>query len=117
MGGVFGRHGLHDLLGAIYAIDGTEEVWLAGVLEAARPLIDDGLGCGLWTFHANANAVVIGLTVENSPLPLRAMGIELASKEPELVRRGHLGPPVATFSEAVGRKNLRDSLAMGSVNR
>lgn len=44
------RRDLISVLEAGYRLDGTETEWLGGVLDAARPLIDDGFGLIGWSF-------------------------------------------------------------------
>lgn len=44
--------GLVDVIEAAYAPAPSEEAWVRAVVEAARPLLDQGLGCGGYQFDA-----------------------------------------------------------------
>ncbi len=47
------RVDLVGILEAAYRVEQPEEPWLAGVLDAARPGLDDGLGVTAYTYEAS----------------------------------------------------------------
>jgi DNA-binding CsgD family transcriptional regulator len=78
------RVDLVGILEAAYRVEQSEEPWLAGVLDAATPALEDGLGVSAWTYDASdPENLRFRCAVARSDIPGMA----------ELMRAGPARPP------------------------
>jgi DNA-binding CsgD family transcriptional regulator len=99
---------------AIYRVDSSDNAWLSGIVKAARPALDDGLGMMMVVFWMSARGVTAVNAVEDSALPLAEMGLAGARGLPDLTLRAY-NLPVGTMTEVVGRKRFARSPVIRDV--
>lgn len=117
------KHDLLKIVEAAYA-DVDEEAWLRGLANAARPMLDAGLGVCAYTFAFERTLPVFGTSVDVGrvdPAMPRLEGM-LAQGPPEIARRAFDSDIVSTLSDFFGlsdkpffTENLRDMGARDSL--
>lgn len=95
---------LLEVVEAAYAVDGDDETWLGGLVDAARPALDDGLGLFAYVVEIQGSKVVPSAVVHRTTLPGVAdiVGVTNARATPAEVEALYRGPMVATLSETLG---------------
>lgn len=102
-----------DVLDAAYAVDRSDDAWLSGVIEAARPMLDDGVGMMGWVFRAGPDGVIFYRTLDDFGCALGDLALQLYRADPEFAQRTYGGRPVITGSELLGRSYLERYSSMG----
>jgi DNA-binding CsgD family transcriptional regulator len=123
------------VLEAAYRLDGTESDWLAGVMLAARPMMDAGLGTIAFTVHATSlpPAKVDLILVDGVPAPhMRSLVEHMVNgggrREDASPSGGLPCSPCATmssdqpqsvyrqFAEQVGGFGMKDALFLNALD-
>jgi DNA-binding NarL/FixJ family response regulator len=89
-----------------YHLEGEDRDWLTGVVQAAYPALDAGLGTGAYFFHVlpdNRVRCDKPVTMGARPVMARALIAGSNALPPEVVERTYLSPEsLATTSQATG---------------
>jgi len=98
------RVDLVGILEAAYSVEQPEEPWLAGILDAARPGLDDGLGVTAYTYEAWDETFRIRCAVARSDLPALAEVLRGGPPQPppELVKASFWSQRTAMTTEMPG---------------
>jgi hypothetical protein len=94
------------LIAALYRVEVANDDWFAGIMAAARPLLDEGLGTAVWTLRVGPHGLTVHKTLDDSPLALADMFKAAANHEPEAQFKVVLGGPAGTMSAILGRRRM-----------
>jgi DNA-binding CsgD family transcriptional regulator len=99
---------LISLVEAIYRVDYDPEGWLTNILEAAQPLMDQGLGLCAGTYDASTPQLAVEAFVNFANPPGSSDRVTATSHEftPEFVEAAFLGHVCGIGSEVAGWNDL-----------
>ncbi len=93
------------LLDALYRVEVDDDAWFAGMLEAARPMLDEGFGALVWAFRLGPSGMTMFKTLDEAPFPFSDLSKEWFRHEPGAALRAHrISTPVASICTLLGRR-------------
>src|SRR5262245_44163486 len=98
-----------SVIEAAYAVDASEGEWLGGLMEAAAPDMNEGLGIAAYTYDARKLPLQIGtLTSRGAPALPRVVreAVVMSSANAEYVARTWRAQSFATVSQTVDMQKL-----------
>jgi DNA-binding CsgD family transcriptional regulator len=98
------RFDLNELATACYSLEGTDDAWLVGLVQALGPLLDEGLGIGARQFEVGAWQAVEHPLFGVVPEIGRAMQAAAMAAPEQIARQYFLGPRTQSACERIGRK-------------
>ncbi len=90
------------VLEAIYAVDLPEGKWLAGVVNALRPALEDGLGMAAYIYDASVRPLAVREPILDCPLDAAGLATLMGGSNEAYVRGAWLSKVAATASETPG---------------
>ena len=117
-----------DVIETAYRLDGTDEAWLAGILERFAPAVDEGRGVLAYLYDAAARPLrVWNFVGDFEPTPKEIVDV-ITSADDDYVAQSYLVTPFGTaseqpgfdrqvtFSRRLGTYGIRDAIAINGVD-
>lgn len=96
-----------DVIEAAYNVEAPEQDWLAGLVDAASPMLDSGMGTLAYTYDAAAVPMrVHSAEIRGASLTFKELGGALASANGDYVAETWRTKALATASEIPGYDDL-----------